>query len=195
MVWLFPSCASLYHITSPSTTPHQSIHQSINPSTNKSTHPSVDSSIDKTIKRSAMSQSSRVQSTVYAQSPLRNITSQDSVQTASSTRASRSSRNVSLRDAIHSALGSGSPVELLPNPPRRTSSHLFNRASNTTSPLESRRSSSTFSSNEITSSPTETAADPAASLQAESNGKMPPVSWSLDDAVYATPAGKGCQSS
>ena len=167
----------------------------INRSINPSIHQPTNQSIDQTIKRYTMSQSSRVQSTVYAQSPLRNITSQDSVQTASSTRASRSSRNVSLRDAIHSALGSGSPVELLPNPPRRTSSHLSNRASNTTSPLESRRSSSTFSSNEITSSPTETAADPAVSLQAESNGKMPPVSWSLDDAVYATPAGKGCQSS
>jgi hypothetical protein len=185
MVWLFPSRASV----SPSLLVLRHIHQSIHQPTNRLIH----QSIHQYINRSTMSQSSRPQSVVYTQSPLRNMTAQDSVQTASSTRASRSSRNVSLRDAIHSALGSGSPVDLLPKLPRRTSSYISNSSSNTTTPFGSRRSSSTLS-NEITSSPTsspiENAAD-SVSLQGGSDGKMPPVSWSLDDAVYATPAGKG----
>jgi len=183
VLFVFSLCLlrDLVH-TTPPVLNHITIHRHINQF--------ISQSIDLTTnQRPTMSQSSRMQSTVYAQSPLRNITAQDSVQTASSTRASRSSRNLSLRDAIHSALGSGSPVELLPNPPRRTS-YLSNRASTTTSPLESRRSS--IFSNDITSSPTENAAEPA-SLKVEADVEMPPVSWTLDDAVYATPAGKGRQ--
>jgi hypothetical protein len=174
-----------HHTELPFSTIHRHINQSISQPIDSSTNQPTNQS-----KRYTMSQSSRMQSAVYTQSPLRNITAQDSVQTASSTRASRSSRTLSLRDAIHSALGSGSPVELLPNPPRRTQ-YISNRASTNTSPLESRRSSSTFS-NEITSSPAENAAAPA-SLTVESDVEMPPVSWTFDDAVYATPAGKGRQ--
>jgi hypothetical protein len=141
-----------------------------------------------------MSPSHFVHSAVYAQSPLRNITTHDDqspTQSASAARQSRNSRRISLRDALSNVLGSGVPVELLPNPPRRTSSSLSSdRTSNTSSPAESRRSSGTFFKEETTSSPVENAVD-SASLKVESDGKMPPVEWSLEDAVYATPAGKG----
>jgi hypothetical protein len=139
-----------------------------------------------------MSLSHRVHSAVYAQSPLRNITTHDDqppAQSASAARQSRNSRRISLRDALSNVLGSGVPVELLPNTPRRTSSSLSDRTSNTSSPAESRRSSGTFFK-ETTASPLESAAD-SASLKVELDGRMPPVEWSLEDAVYATPAGKG----
>jgi len=148
---------------------------------------------DPTTNRSIMSPISRVQSAVYTQSPLRNITTQDDQppeKTASSiTRQSRSSRRISLRDAISNVLGSGVPVELLPNPPRRASS-LSNQTSNTSSPTESRRSSGASFKDTIPPPPHANTVDPPL-IEVAPDVKMQSVSWTIDDAVYATPAGKG----
>jgi hypothetical protein len=181
-------CGTSHHSLSVSHIATSVISQSSSQTTSQSTNQPISPSINRTI----MPPSSRVQSAVYAQSPLRNITTHDDqppAQSASAARQSRNSRRISLRDALSNVLGSGVPVELLPNTPRRTSSSLSDRTSNTSSPAESRRSSGTFFK-ETTASPLESAAD-SASLKVESDGRMPPVEWSLEDAVYATPAGKG----
>jgi hypothetical protein len=183
-------CGTSHHSLSVSHIATSVISQSSSRTTSQSTNQPISPSINRTI----MPPSSRVQSAVYAQSPLRNITTHDDqppIRSSSTTRLRRSGQRISLRDAISNALGSGAPVELLPNAPKRTSS-LSDRTSNSSSPAESRRSSGVFFT-ETASTTKDASAVDSLSTKVGSDVEMPPVSWSLDDVVFATPAGKGRQ--
>ena len=146
-----------------------------------------------------MSKTHRAQSTVYANSPLRNITTPDErppaqsdAKTRSTTRPGlgRSTQRVSLQHAIFNALGSPEPVELLPHAPRRSPS-LSDQTSISPSPPEPRKEAATY----FDQTPSPGAAKDAnpPTLQAERGAEMPPESWTIDEVVYKTRPGTGAQ--
>lgn len=149
-----------------------------------------------------MSNSHRAPSAACAKSPLRNITTQDEqppvqpvARSRSTTRPSlgRSTQRVSKINAIFTALGSPEPVELLPHASKRSPS-LSYQASSSPSPPEARKEAATYFDQTPSPGAAAKSAFSPSSEETESDVKIPPPeSWTIDEVVYSTPAGRGDQ--
>lgn len=131
-----------------------------------------------------------------AQSPLRHTTPQTDVQPdeqRQSVSSRRDRRTISTRECIHTALGSSEPVDLLYHASKRPSLHTRRQdRSPSFSPTQSRRPSVTEpeSVGEPEQGRSPVLMDEAPKPQQSSSmpSVEPAATWTIDQAIYATPA-------